>query len=107
MIMKNILPLAACSVALFFFFATSAHAQTSSAASLADLARSHEQVFKELADEQTALVLQRGDKQFVIYGVTHVRAVGSAIEVTVKNGRKYSVNPADVFFLTNDAFGLK
>lgn len=104
--MKKILLLAAWHAALFYSFATGAHAQTSSA-SLADLARSHEQVFKELADDQTALVLQRGDKQFVIYGVTHVRAVGSAVEVTVKNGRKYSVNPADVFFLTNDAFGLK
>ncbi|HYP15731.1 MAG TPA: hypothetical protein VEQ65_00860 [Opitutus sp.] len=85
-----------------------ASAQPAAALSaLADLARSHEQVFKHIAGEQVALVLQKGEKQFVVYGVTQVRAVGSALEVTVKQGQKYSVNPGDVFFLTNDTFGLK
>lgn len=95
------------SCAALLAFVTPAYSETPGPLPLAELARSHEQVFKRLADEQTALVLQRGDKQFVIYGVTDVRAVGSVVEVTVKNGRKYSVNPADIFFLTNDAFGLK
>lgn len=75
--------------------------------SLAELARGHEQVCRGLTGDQTSIVLQRGEKQFVIYGVTNVRAVGSALEVTVKAGQKYSVNPADVFFVTNDTFGLK
>lgn len=75
---------------------------------LPDLARSHEQVFKSFTgDAPISIVLQRGEKQFVISGVTGVRAVGSSTEVTVKNGQKYSVAPTDIFFITNDTFGLK
>jgi hypothetical protein len=90
-----------------FAFSFSAEAKDLAAGSLADLAKGHAQVFEDLSGGQPAIVLQRGEKQFVIYGVTAVRAVGSALEVTVKNGQKYSVNPADVFFITNDSFGLK
>ncbi len=76
--------------------------------SLAALARSHEQVFQTITgDAPVSAVLQRGDKQFVISGVIKVRAVGSAAEITVNGGRKYSVSPADIFFITDDTFGLK
>lgn len=75
---------------------------------LAALARSHEQVFQSFSgDAPISVVLQRGDKQFVISGVTHVRAVGSVAEIAVNNGRKYSVSAGDIFFITNDTFGLK
>jgi hypothetical protein len=93
--------------AALFALSFSAQAKDLATGSLADLAKGHEQVFKEMSGGQPAIVLQRGEKQFVIYGVTAVRAVGSALEVTVKNGQKYSVNPTDVFFITNDSFGLK
>ncbi len=75
---------------------------------LAALARSHEEVFQSLSgDAPISVVLQRGDKQFVISGVTRVRAVGSVAEIAVNNGRKYSVSAGDIFFITNDTFGLK
>lgn len=73
---------------------------------LPDLAKGHEQVFKGLTPGTTSIVLQKGDKQFTIYGVTNVRAVGSVVEITVKNGEKYSVSAQDVFFMTNNAFKI-
>ncbi len=77
-------------------------------ASLAALAQSHEQIFQTFSgDAPISVVLQRGEKQFVISGVTHVRAVGSAAEISVNNGRKYSVSAGDILFITNDTFGLK
>lgn len=76
------------------------------AASLAELAHSHEQVFKTLGTEHTAVVIQKGDKQFTIYGVTAIRAVGPVLEVTVKNGEKYSVSASDVFFISNNGFKI-
>lgn len=71
---------------------------------LAELAQAHEQVFKTLTGEHIAVVLQKGDKQFTVYGVVKVRAVGAVLEITVKNGEKYSVSPADVFFISNNGF---
>lgn len=73
---------------------------------LSDLARGHEQVFKNLSPGNTTAVLQKGDKQFTIYGVTEVRAIGSVVEITVKNGEKYSVGAGDIFFITNNAFKI-
>ncbi len=93
--------------AALFALSFSADAKEPPAGSLDELAKGHEQVFKELNGGQPAIVLQRGEKQFVIYGVTAVRAVGGTLEITVKSGQKYSVNPADIFFITNDSFGLK
>ncbi len=78
----------------------------SDAAALADLARGHERVFKSLGTDHVAVVLQKGDKQFTIYGVVEIRAVGAVLEITVKNGEKYSVSPADVFFITNNGFKI-
>ncbi|ACB73455.1 hypothetical protein [Opitutus terrae] len=70
------------------------------------LAESHAQVFKELAPGPASVVLQKGDKQFTIYGVVGLRAVGSVVEITVTNGEKYSVSPQDIFFITNNAFKI-
>lgn len=76
--------------------------------SLAALAQSHEQIFQTFSgDAPISVVLQRGEKQFVISGVIQVRAVGSAAEISVNNGRKYSVSAGDILFITNDTFGLK
>jgi hypothetical protein len=76
------------------------------AATLAELARSHEQVCKTLGGDHVAVVIQKGDKQFTIYGVTAVHAVGPVLEITVKNGEKYSVSAADVFFISNNGFKI-
>ena len=92
---------------LLFASAAPAPAAAADSAALVELARGHEQVFKKLASDRTAVVLQKGEKQFVIYGVTDLRSAGGILEITVKNGSKYSVNPGDVFFITNDTFGLK
>lgn len=73
---------------------------------LFEIARGHEQVFKALSGEHISVVLQKGDKQFTIYGVTNVRAIGAVLEITVKNGEKYSVSAADVFFISNNAFKI-
>ena len=77
-----------------------------SVALLTDLARAHEQIFKTLPSDHIAVVLQKGEKQFTIYGVTNVRAVGVLLEITVKTGEKYSVSPADVFFISNNGFKI-
>lgn len=73
---------------------------------LAELAEGHEQVFKTMTGDHIAVVLQKGDKQFTVYGVTKIRAVGAVLEITVKNGEKYSVSPADVFFISNNGFKI-
>jgi hypothetical protein len=73
---------------------------------LSDVARGHEQVAKEISGDHTAVVLQKGDKQFTVYGVVSIRAVGSVVEITVKNGEKYSVSAADIFFITNNGFKI-
>lgn len=75
-------------------------------AALADVARGHEQVARGLSGDHTAVVLQKGDKQFTVYGVVSVRAIGAVVEITVKNGEKYSVNAADIFFITNNGFKI-
>lgn len=59
------------------------------------------------SEAAVSVVLQRGDKQFVVGGVTALRAVGGNVEITVNNGRKYSVAATDIFFVTNDTFNLK
>ncbi len=96
-----------CLLLLFASAAPASAAAAADSAALVELARGHEQVFKKLASDRTAVVLQKGEKQFVIYGVTDLRSAGGILEITVKNGSKYSVNPGDVFFITNDSFGLK
>lgn len=73
---------------------------------LTAIARGHEQVAKELSGDHTAVVIQKGDKQFTIYGVVSLRAVGPVVEITVKNGEKYSVSAADIFFITNNGFKI-
>ena len=73
---------------------------------LVELARGHERSFKSLTGDRTAVVLQKGEKQFTIFGVTNVRALGAILEITVKNGDKYSVSPTDVFFITNNPFKI-
>jgi len=70
------------------------------------IARAHEQVVKGISGDHTAVVIQKGDKQFTIYGVVSLRAVGPVVEITVKNGEKYSVSAADIFFITNNGFKI-
>lgn len=73
---------------------------------LAEIGHAHEQVAKGLASDHTTVVIQKGDKQFTIYGVVSVRAVGPVVEITVKNGEKYSVSAGDIFFITNNGFKM-
>jgi hypothetical protein len=87
-------------------FAASSPEKTADAEALIAIGRGHEQVAKELAGDHTAVVIQKGDKQFTIYGVVSVRAVGAVVEITVKNGEKYSVGAADIFFITNNGFKI-
>jgi|GEM_PF-2986638 hypothetical protein len=89
-------------------FAASNATNLPAGSALAALARSHEQIFQSITDDAPiSAVLQRGDKQFVIAGVTRVRAVGEAVEITVNHDRRYSVSATDILFITNDTFGLK
>jgi hypothetical protein len=101
--MKRLLLFAALTCPLF-----AATPASPSDTALAALAQGHEQVFPTFTgDAPISIVLQRGDKQFVISGVTGVRAVGSITVISVNNGRKYSISPADILFITDDTFGLK
>jgi len=86
--------------------ASSSSEKSTDAEALSAISRGHEQVAKELAGDHTAVVVQKGDKQFTIYGVVSVRAVGPVVEITVKNGEKYSVSAADIFFITNNGFKI-
>lgn len=85
---------------------TNASEKSTDAEALIAIGRAHEQVVKGITGDHTAVVIQKGDKQFTIYGVVSLRAVGPVVEITVKNGEKYSVSAADVFFITNNGFKI-
>lgn len=106
--MKSILALTLAFAAAYPLaaFSASATEKTPDADTLAQIGRAHEQVTKALAGDHTSVVIQKGDKQFTIYGVVSLRAVGPVVEITVKNGEKYSVSAADIFFITNNGFKI-
>jgi hypothetical protein len=87
-------------------FAAGSSEKPGDAEALIAIGRGHEQVAKGIAGDHTAVVIQKGDKQFTIYGVVSVRAVGPVMEITVKSGEKYSVSAADIFFITNNGFKI-
>lgn len=97
--------LAVLSSFLFVHAANAAESGTG-AETLTRLSRAHEEVAKSIPGDHTAVVVQKGDKQFTIYGVVAIRAVGPVLEITVKNGEKYSVSAADIFFITNNGFKI-
>jgi len=104
--MKPFVALVLCAVAFCPFSSANASEKVGTTETLSEIARAHEQVAKGLTGDHTAVVVQKGDKQFTIYGVVSVRAVGPVVEITVKNGEKYSVSAADIFFITNNGFKI-